>query len=98
MARAPKKYSWYTFVSHTDETGLSYRAVKYDNDGEPLGHYTLNERGAQCNCPATVPFCRHKEMLVKFKEMGRIDSGWTYCKELDQWKEPVTFPELDETN
>lgn len=78
------KNDWYTF-RRTEE---GYEAFKYNQAGERLSTYTLNERGTACDCPAHVPFCRHKKMLVIFKDMKRVNTGWLYNIDLDKWIEP----------
>jgi hypothetical protein len=83
-----KKTSWYTFT--TNEEGFT--AHKYNEEGEHDADYTLKKVGSatyNCDCPAHVPFCRHKAMLMIFKEKGHIDSGWQYNHDTKQWKEPI---------
>lgn len=86
------KNDWYTFSSNGD---AGYLAHKYGPDGNHIETYTLNKNGSACSCPAHVPFCRHKKMLVTFKDMERIDTGWQYNFDGDKWKEPVEVEGLD---
>lgn len=91
--KKPKaKSHWYTFTSNNDGT---YNATKFNIDGEPDGQYGLNAQGSYCNCPAQVPYCRHKAMLTKFKELKRIDTGWSFNPDYDEWKEPVVISDLE---
>jgi hypothetical protein len=89
------KNDWYTFV--TSEVDDGFKAIKFDKDGDPLGEYKLNKNGSSCDCPAHVPFCRHKKMLVIFKDMERVNSGWQYQFDTDKWKAPIKLdPDLVE--
>jgi hypothetical protein len=86
MAKAPKPTSWYTFTSKLDG---GFTAHKYLEDGEHAEDYELNKNGSSCSCPAHVPFCRHKAMLVVMKDKQRIDTGWQYNHDTKEWKEPI---------
>lgn len=87
-----EKSHWYTFTENNDG---SFTATKFNIEGEPDGQYELNANGSSCNCPAHIPYCRHKAMLVTFKEQKRIGTGWSYNPDYDEWKEPVNIPDLE---
>ena len=80
----PKKTSRYAF--RTVDGG--YEAAKMDDEGNGLEVYKLNKTGSECNCPAHVPFCRHKQMLQIFIREGKINTGWMYDHDKKQWFEP----------
>lgn len=92
------KNDWYTFsyVKATGDRPEGYVATKFTKDGEPQGQYYLNKNGSSCDCPAHVPYCRHKKMLVIFKDMKRIDTGHQYQFDTDKWREPIKLdlPEM----
>lgn len=86
MAKTKAK-TWYTFTYKTDPA-MGFLAYKYSDDGEHLDTYILNHNVTLCNCPARVPMCRHKQMLNKFLLEERVDTGWQYCFETQEWRAP----------
>jgi hypothetical protein len=40
------------------------------------------------HCPARVPFCRHKAMVVKFVESDNVNSGKCFIPETEEWIDP----------
>lgn len=85
------KDDWYTFTTTDD----GFKAIKYNKGREPLGEYVLNKTASSCSCPAHVPYCRHKKMLAIFQDMKRVDTGWLYNIDKDDWIEPADIPDLD---
>lgn len=93
------KDDWYVYNTfydiHDPKKIAGYQAVKFGPEGEPKGAYTLSATGSTCDCPAHVPYCRHKKMLVIFKDKNRLDTGYQYNIDKDEWKDPVNIPGLD---
>ena len=52
---------------------------KYDSDFNLVSWYTVS--GNQCNCPAHIPYCRHRAMVDAYKK--------------GQWPRPSDFYDWD---
>lgn len=79
-------------INPTKEKSI-FRISKLDDDLDPQGMYELylNRRNqiSGCTCIAGTHnrWCRHKQMFVLFKKMGRIGTGWFF--DGTNWHEPV---------
>lgn len=84
---------WYTINSKPDFGTGFFGVQKFDRDGEPQGEYMIARQGTMltCTCPAGHKFCRHKQMLVRFEETKRVDSGWSHNFDANAWKEPINL-------
>lgn len=67
--------------------------AKMSEDLEVLATYTLTETRAggalHCDCPAHKPWCRHCDMLRKFQAEERVDTGWMWRHEKNEWVPPM---------
>jgi hypothetical protein len=84
------KSDWYTVRGGFNEANEpQYTVLKYNKDGNYVDSYTVNARQTVCNCPARVPYCRHKAIVVAFIEEKRVDTGWIYNHDSEEWHEPA---------
>lgn len=68
--------------------GSDFIVHKLDVDLNPKAVYHIT--GKTCDCPAGHrPICRHRQMLMEFKDLGRIGTGWLYDYDYDEWHEPI---------
>jgi DNA-binding CsgD family transcriptional regulator len=83
------KTDWYTVVrqQRAGEDDF-FQVLKFDKDGEYQDSYEVNLRMTKCNCPAHVPYCRHKQIVLAFQEAGRLGQGWTYNHDRKEWSPP----------
>lgn len=75
------KTDFYTFRSDKeDDKHFTVQAV--DQDFNPTKTYHIH--GSVCDCWAGHKWCRHKEMLVKFKSEKKVDSNeyWSHDKKV----------------
>ena len=71
-------------------TPAGFRFAKFDELGAPVATHTVDPSGRFCDCPAgTRPDCRHRQMLQAFAAEGRIDSGWFYNPDEEEWEPPL---------
>lgn len=93
---------WYT----VDETSNHFTVTKVDpTDRQPIStvgntdvlpSYNIaktNNQGklSQCECWAGSKWCRHKKMVVLFQREGRINKGWLYQFDKEQWLPPLNL-------
>lgn len=66
------------------ENGSGYKITKFDEELNPLGHYSVSPR--ECECRAGHrPICRHRQMLPLFQALGRVNTGWFLEFEDNKW-------------
>lgn len=80
---------WYTVREFPDKFVVTKFADSViDNDITP---YEVSKHGAtvsDCTCPAGHKWCRHKQMIGRFQQQGRINTGWLHNFDKNAWKEP----------
>jgi hypothetical protein len=89
---------WYTI----EEEATQYVCYKIDPDDRTPqtdrgpqnlpNRYTIGKEGgnaAMCDCFAGAKFCRHKQMIVRFKETGRIGQKWLHNFDRNKWLPPL---------
>lgn len=86
----PAKTHLYT--CKTLATG-QFQLAKMSEELEVLAVYTLTETkvgsALHCDCPAHKPWCRHCDMLRKFQAEERVNTGWMYRFEKNEWVPPL---------
>lgn len=98
MSSMPKKSkskvkNWYTFRPLSEKSPNTFSVFKYDADLNFLHQYHLavvpnTNTPTTCSCWAGGKWCRHKKMFLRFCEENRLDSGWMYSPDTEEWKEP----------
>lgn len=76
---------WYTFLSDKQDPN-HFTCHVVDKDLEHVKTYHIN--GSVCDCWAGNKWCRHKKMLVVFKQEQRIDSRRYYNYDTEKWMDP----------
>lgn len=77
------KDDYYTFKSDPKDAN-HFSAVIVDKDFEILAkRYEIN--GSVCDCWAGHKWCRHKQMLVLFKQKQLIDTNTYYNYDKEKW-------------
>lgn len=89
MAKKESKYIITDYMVDGEPNG--WNIIKLDADGEPAGRYYINKTRSNCNCPARVPYCRHKKMLTDALERGYINTGHIYDMGSYEWSEPTNI-------
>jgi hypothetical protein len=66
------------------ENGSGYQITKFDEDLNPEATYSTGD--VSCNCKAGGrPTCRHRQMLPLFQVTARVNTGWFYDFEGENW-------------
>ena len=77
------------YAVKSGETFDHYIVIKFDHDYNYEGNYNVNPYKETCDCPAQVrDDCRHRQMVRKFRLEAKVDRGWAYDYDNDQWIEP----------
>jgi len=88
------KFSQYT-ITKVSSAGkiIGWNIHKCDEDFNFLESYliTHQEDDLVCNCPASIPNCRHKAMLAKFVKKKAVGKGLFYCYDTDKWTKAKEF-------
>lgn len=51
---------------------------------------TYRNRMYECNCIAHARYCRHKAIVVFFKDTKRVNQRWLYNFDTQEWLPPFT--------
>jgi hypothetical protein len=75
------KDDYYTFKT-VQGSPNDFTCIAVDKDYEVQKRYNIT--GSTCDCWAGLKWCRHKQMLVKFKAEKLIDSNkyWNHDKSI----------------
>jgi hypothetical protein len=73
---------WYTFLSDPKDPN-HFTCYVVDKDLDKVKQYEIN--GSICDCWAGNKWCRHKKMLVMFKQEQRINSRQYYNFDKEKW-------------
>lgn len=107
MARG-EIYTFRSGLSNISQHSRDYQCIVLDKDfekvikeGRSKGEYTVTVVGEgtpnqfmTCSCFAgSKPICRHRTMLMLFREHDKIDSGAMYEFDKERW---VEGPKQDE--
>lgn len=84
--------SLYQFKSDKVNPG-HFVCTKLNDDYEVEETYHISVIGSTemiCTCPAgSKSKCRHRTMLVKFREKKLVDQNWSYIFDKDKWVAPL---------
>jgi hypothetical protein len=74
-----------------------YRLVKWDNDYNIVAIYEIFNDKCECFQGMKKGTCRHTEEIIpEFERLDRVNSGWFYDYDNDQWDEPIAVMGLDD--
>lgn len=80
---------WCQKVDPDDRTPVT----QTDNPGTMPGYSifkaTSGEKVGLCECWAGSKWCRHKQMLVIFRKLNRVDSRWLFNFDKNKWLPPI---------
>jgi hypothetical protein len=80
------KTDYYTFRKGTEENHVICQAV--DHDYNPTKTYNIHN--STCDCWAGHKWCRHKQMLVKFRKENKVDSNEFWSHDKSVWLSKAT--------
>jgi hypothetical protein len=81
------KNDYYTFKSDPSNPN-HFECIAVDEDYEVQKRYNIYD--SNCDCWAGQKWCRHKQMLVKFKSEKLIDSNRYWNHDKQKWLDTPT--------
>lgn len=78
----------------------AYLIAKFNSDFDVEASYEVSPTA--CTCPAfhRRQSCKHQDILAKFIIREKVDTEWFYCRETDDWHNPLGLESMPriETN
>lgn len=86
-----------TFLYNCRHSGDQYRITKFNEHYEPVEGSSYLCTVQECDCPAGQrPMCRHREMLPRFLQREKVNTGWMYDYDRGGWVQ--AFDDAGEMN